>query len=182
MAISAGKGNRLVKSLVRKGLVMIHEVNLGGRGGSVKFLELTDRGYETIGIQPKPTIGRGAGFEHGFWQYHINEELKLINGAKSIIEGKLGEKAVDILLEIDEEKIAIEIAMTGAHEKDNIEKDLKGGATKIIIGCKDKQVLEGVKKIIETLDGNISKKITVCLVQKVVSEVKSYLEHRRSDG
>lgn len=180
--ISAGRGTRLVRSLEKRGFVIIHEVNLGGRGGSVKFLELTEKGYAAISIQPKPTIGRGASFEHGFWQHYISEELKLIDGARSIIEGKLNEKSIDILLLIGNVKMAIEIAMTDAHEKENIEKDLNGGATKIIIGCKDKQILEGVKKIIETLDGNISKKITVCLVQKVVSEVKNYLEHRRNDG
>ena len=181
--ISAGQGTRLIKSLVRKKLVIVHKINLGGQGGSTKFLELTKNAYKVLGIGPKTGIGRGAGFEHTYWQYHHSEKIKMIPDVQRVAtEEMVMNKCIDILVETKTEKIAVEIAMTPDHEKDNIEKDVEAGCSKIFIGCKDKSVLGIVKKIAESFSDEIRAKITVCLVQKVISEVENYLNQQGSEN
>jgi len=174
--LSAGKGTRLVNSLVQKDLLKVHEINLGGRGGSAKFLELTEKGYDAIGMKPKPGIGKGAGFEHGFWQQHLAERLKSLSGINEIkIEGLIMDKSVDILIGTEQEKFAIEIAMSSEHEKINVEKDIAAGCSRIFIGCKDKTILNEVTKIISGYPEEIKVKLMSCLVQKIFEEVKNCL-------
>ena len=177
MAVSAGKGNRYVKKLMQQGFLQAHEINLGGRGGSIKFLELTDQGYKAIGMKPKAGIGKGAGFEHGFWQHHISEQAKGLPGVRKVmIEGQLMDKFIDILIEAENEKIGIEIAMNPDHEKINVEKDVAAGCSKVIIGCKDKLTLETVLKMVVDFTDDIKDRIATCLVQKVVEEIGKHLQ------
>jgi len=182
--ISPSKGTRIVKALVRKNLVKVHQINLGGRGGSAKFLELTEKGYAAIGMKPKPGIGRGAGFEHGFWQHQIRELMRNVEGIqKAVIEGMLMDKCIDILVESkNNEKLAIEIAMTSDHEKVNIEKDIEAGAAKVFVACRDKSVLENVIKDIEELSENTRSKVKLCLVHQLVGEVEAFLKISRGNG
>jgi DNA-binding PadR family transcriptional regulator len=183
MPISAGKGNRLVKKMIRHGYLRMHAVSHGGRGGKVKYLELTEKGYEAIKAEPKPGIGKGAGWEHGFWQHHCLQELKNHEHIQKItIEGMLSNKAIDVLINANEKHIAIEIAMSADNEVSNIEKDIDAGVEKIFIACRDKLVLEKVIALVEGLSPVIKEKTVVCLVQKVVSEVQSYVQHRRNNG
>ncbi len=176
--LSAGKGTRLVNSLVQKNLLKVHEINLGGRGGGAKFLELTEKGYDAISMKPKPGIGKGAGYEHGFWQQHIAERLKSFSGINNIkIEGLIMDKSVDILIETEQGKFAIEIAMSSEHEKINVEKDMAAGCSRIFIGCKDKSTLETVSKMTMALSDDIRDKIVTCLVQKVIEEIRKCLQN-----
>ena len=73
--ISLGKGTRIKKSVLSKELIKTHEINLVGRGKSIQMLELTEKGYRSIGADPRKGIGRGANFIHGFWQHYINQLL-----------------------------------------------------------------------------------------------------------
>jgi len=174
--LSAGKGGRLINKLVQKHLIAEHAINLGGRGGGAKLVELKDKGYKAIGMKPKPGIGRGADWEHGFWQYHISERLKDVQGIKkATIEGRLLDKFIDVLVETENEKIAIEIEMTPNHALVNIEKDLSAGCSKVFVGCKDKSVLENINRIVESFPDEMKVAIVVCLVQKIVSEVKKHV-------
>jgi hypothetical protein len=182
--ISPSKGTRIVKALDRKNLVKVHSINLGGRGGSAKLLELTEEGYAAIGMKPKPGIGRGAGYEHGFWQNQIREHLRNVEGIqKPVIEGILGNKCIDVLVETKElGMIAIEIAMTDAHEKENIKKDIEAGAVRVFEACRDKSVFENVSKILEELSEDIRSKVKLCLVHQLVGEVEAFLIKSRSNG
>jgi hypothetical protein len=74
--LSAGKGNAILKALIRSQLCTIETINTGGRGGITKFLVLTDKGYAVIGVEPKTGFSRGGGFEHGYWQYKISRHFK----------------------------------------------------------------------------------------------------------
>jgi DNA-binding MarR family transcriptional regulator len=182
--ISASKGTKIVKKLVKKDLVKVHQINLGGRGGSAKFLELTEKGYAAIGMKPKPGIGRGAGFEHGFWQHQIREHLRNVEEIqKADIEGMLSTKCIDVLVETKElGMIAIEIAMTSDHEKVNIEKDIEAGAAKVFVACRDKSVLENVAKVLKELSEDTRSKVSLCLVHQLVGEVEAFLKISRSNG
>jgi len=180
---STSKGTKIVKKLERNLVVMAHPINLGGRGGSAKFLELTEKGFAAIDMKPKPGIGRGAGYEHGFWQYQIRENLRNVEGIqKAGIEGSLGNKCIDVLVETKELRmIAIEIAMTDAHEKENIEKDIEAGAARVFEACRDKSVFENVAKILEELSEDTRSKVKLCLVHQLVGEVEAFLIKSRSN-
>jgi hypothetical protein len=181
--ISAGKGDRLIKKLIRMDFLRIHAISHGGRGSKTKYLELTAKGYKAIKVEPKPGIGKGAGWEHGFWQHYCMQELKNHEGIqKVVIEGMLCDKAIDILIDANDEHIAVEVAMTPDHEKTNIEKNLHAGINKIFVACCDKSVLAKVTALVEALTPDIRNKVVVCLVQKVVSEVQSYVQVRRNNG
>ena len=175
--ISASKGTRIVKKLERKGLVKKHKINVTGeRGGINVFLELTSEAYKVLGFQPKKRIGIGAGFEHGFWQHYIANMLRRIDEIKNVaIEGILNNKAIDILVILSEEKVAVEVAMSAVNEMNNIEKDIKNACSVVFIACKDKSVLTEVSKLTKSLDSNIKSKVRLSLVQKVTDDVKEYI-------
>jgi hypothetical protein len=180
--ISAGKGTRLVNSLVNKGLVKIHQINLGGRGSNAKFLEITKKGYDAIAVKPKQDIGRGAGFIHGFWQQHISSELRNLKGIKrTTVEGRLNDKFIDILAETENEKIAVEIEMAHVHAKENVMRDIEAGCSKVFVGCKDKLILNKVSEIAESFSDSIKEKVVICIVYKIIEELKKYLELRKED-
>lgn len=177
--ISAGKGTRISDSLIRQNLVKEHEINLGGRGGNAKFFELTNKGYKVIGMEPKKGIGRGADFEHGFWQYYVREKTSLMKVVtKATIEGRINNKYVDILVETMDEKVAIEVAMTPDHEKVNMEKDLGAGCNMVFVGCGNKSVLTAVERIAKSFSDNVKNRLTVCRIQKLIGNVENYLSEK----
>ncbi|MGB3479908.1 MAG: hypothetical protein WBB67_12200 [bacterium] len=177
--ISAGKGTRITNRLVQKGLVKVHEINLGGRGGSVKFLELTEKGHEAIGMKPRPGIGKGAGFEHEFWQCYVSEKLKNNQSVKKVaIEGRLLNKFIDILIETENEKIAVEIEMSQAHVKENVAKDVESGCDRIIIACKDRKIMAAVQEITDAFSGDTKNKLLICTVQKAIETMVRYLAEK----
>ncbi|MBU0477947.1 DUF87 domain-containing protein, partial [bacterium] len=114
--LSAGKGNGIMKKLIRKQLCKIEQINLGGRGGLTKFLVMTEAGQEILGVKGKKQTGRGAGFEHGFWQNKISAHFKE-QGYKTEIEKNLNSKFLDVGIETEKGIIAIEIAISSEHEK-----------------------------------------------------------------
>ncbi|MFH0795990.1 MAG: hypothetical protein V2A65_02920 [Candidatus Omnitrophota bacterium] len=160
VGLSAGNGTAIFKSLVSKGLCIEEEINLGGRGGLTKFPVLTEKGYAAIGMQPKPHIGRGTGFQHEYWQVKISEHLKG-KGYKIEIEKNLNGKFLDLGIETDKGIIAISIAMCPDHEIINVDKDLAAGCIGVIIACKDKTVMEKLNNL-------KSEKIHICLVHELL--------------
>jgi len=183
MPISASRGTRIVNDLLRKGLIKVYELNLCGRGRSIKLLELTDKAYEAINAEPKPGIGRGAGFVHGFCAQYFAGQVKGIEGVKNTtIEGRVINKSVDVLIETEQERIGIEIAMSAVHEKVNIAKDLSAGLAKVFIACNNKAVQEEVRKVVDAFGPVVRDRIKICLIHQVVGEVESYVKQRRNNG
>ena len=181
--ISASKGTRIVKKLERKGLVKKHRINVTGeRGGISVFLELTNEAYKVLGYQPKKGIGIGAGFEHGFWQHHISEALRSIKEIETVtIEGMINDKAVDVLLVLDNEKMGVEVAMSAVNEMNNIKKDIEHGCSCVFVACKNKDVLADVSRLTKSLESNIKGRVRLCLVQKVTDNVKEYIYNQNRD-
>lgn len=163
--LSAGKGNGIIKKLIRKQLCNIQEINLGGRGGLTKFPVLTELGYNAIGMQEKKHIGRGAGFEHEFWQNKLTEALKN-QGYKAEIEKNLNNKFLDVGVETEKGIIAIEIAITSEHERENITKDREAGCAIVIIACKNDKIRQEVEKIAKSLENG--KEVKVCLASDLL--------------
>ena len=172
--LSAGRGNSIVNLLVRKGFCRKIEISLGGRGGLAKYLEISDSGYKAIEMPKKVSLGRGAGFEHCFWQWDIFELLNSINkeykkGWRIEIERNIKEKFVDIAIERQDGNIvAIEVAVSAVNEKTNLEKDIKAGCSLVVIACKSKDVFDKVKEIIENTDIIMKEKVKLELVQDIL--------------
>jgi hypothetical protein len=173
VGLSAGNGTAIFKSLVSKGLCIEEEINLGGRGGLSSIPVLTESGHQAIGMQPKTHIGRGAGFQHEYWQVKISEHLKKAGHKKVEIEKNLNSKFVDIAVETEKGVVAIEIAITSEHEKINVEKDLEAGCKKIIIACTNKAVLEQVSSL---KNNNVS----ICLTHELL-KIKNLEEITRRE-
>lgn len=173
LKLSAGKGNRIVKKLVKYGLCKIIKINLGGRGGLTKFLEITEQGYKVINMSSLKYT-RGTGFEHWFWQNKITENLKTMKNNKVTIEANLNDKFIDILVEqlndVKQIKIAIEISITSTpdKEKDNIIKDLESGASFVIIACQRDKINE-INKMIDSLEKKYEEKVISCLLPQLLN-------------
>lgn len=168
LELTAGKGSRLINRLLNTGLIEKIEINLGGRGGSTKFLALTKKGFELIELPIKQGFSRGGGFEHTFWQFAIAKHLRKITDSKVSMEKNLKGKFIDIVVELQDKLIAIEIQIDASHTKENIEKDIASGCNLVLIGCKDKKVQKQVKAIIESLKEDIKNKVKVYLLPELL--------------
>lgn len=110
-----------------------------------------------------------SNFEHSFWQdriaEHFGKECK--TKIERVVEKDDTKKKIDVALEHDGRLLAIEIAMTDAYERHNIEKDLKVGCSKVIIACRNKTVLAKVNSIIKDLKLENSDKVKALLLAEI---------------
>lgn len=133
LGLSAWKGDRLKKDLVREGLVREVAVNPGGRGGRFLLLELTTDGRAVLarfGIAPAVGLGRG-GVAHQWWVGEIASWLEE-RGASVSIEDESSGARVDLLVTIGRRQIAVEVEMTDGHAAENIRKDLTAGFETVV--------------------------------------------------
>jgi hypothetical protein len=168
--LSMSQGDALYNSLSKQGFILVHAINLNGRGNSTKFLELTELGYADIDMTPRKSLGRGAGFLHELIQVKIYEHVKNMSEVKSAsIEGMIQNKAIDVLVELtDHTKIGIEVAMTSQNELNNAKKNLSVGCACVIVVAKDKAIAKNVVEKFNTAGMLDSDRITVCLVYQVL--------------
>jgi hypothetical protein len=167
--ISASTGTRIVKSLQRKRLIEVVEINLGGKGGNAKFLVLTEKAFEVLGMPQKHYHSKGGSFEHYFWQYKLAEHFKVLRKDWQVnIENQVMNKFIDLTIETQGKILAVEIAQTSVNEYINIEKDLEAGCDFVIIGSKDNKVLEEVNQIKISFDQAIREKVGICLLHKLL--------------
>jgi hypothetical protein len=179
--ISPAVGTREVTKLMRHRLMTKHKINVTGeRGGTAKFLDLTKEAYNILGVEPKKGISIGAGFEHCFWAHKLSNDLGTKSYIKTVaVEAMLNNnKSVDILVETDNERIAVEIEMTPVNACSNIEKDLNNDATFVFTACRDRDVLKQVKEALNSFTNQIRKKVHLCLVQKLVPEFDRIMTSR----
>ncbi len=171
--LSAGKGNRIVKSLISQELCKIVEINLGGRGGSTKFMAITEQGYKAINMTPLKYT-KGTNFMHFLLQNKTAENLKKSKNNKVAIEANLKGKFIDILVEQVKDdrllRIAIEISITSTaeKEKENIVKDLESGADFVIVACEYKEKLNEINEMIAYLEAKYKAKTYSCLLTQLL--------------
>lgn len=160
----ACKSTKLFKALEKSGFIKIIGI-VKGKGVS-KFPVLLESAYKMLNIEEKSFYGKGAGYEHIVWQHLVAEHFK---GHKAEIELNKFGKFIDVAIEHDGKLIAIEVAMTSVHEKENIERNFNiAKADFVIIGCKDKKVFEEVVKIIAEVQDEMRNKTTACLLSEIL--------------
>ncbi|MBT4483953.1 MAG: hypothetical protein HOC71_09790 [Candidatus Latescibacteria bacterium] len=160
--LPAGTFSRIIQKLGRKKFVKVIQLPFGR--GRPKYPVLLPDGYKELGIQEKKYNGKGAGYEHTLYQYLIVEYFSDFNPE---IELNRNEKFIDVGIERNEKLIAIEVAMTPVHEKENIEKDITlAKADYVIVACINKKVQEKVKEIVSQMPENFQNKSEVCLLSE----------------
>jgi hypothetical protein len=154
--LSTYKGNKLRKDLCDKGLIEIHQVNTGKRGGGITLVEITGKGWELLEkykVNVKKPAGKG-GLIHQFWQHQVQKWfLENYPGCEATVEQMVEGKAIDVGVEVNGRRVAIEIMIKGEEkEPRNIVKDLEVGFDEVVIVCEDKEKDRSLeKKIGETL-------------------------------
>jgi len=168
---SACKGTKTTANLEAKGMIKIISL-VKGKGVS-KFPVLLESAYKILNLQEKRFYGKGAGYEHVVWQHLVAEHFK---DFKADIELNKFGKFIDVAVQHDNRLIAIEVAMTSVHEKENIEKDISiARADFVIIGCRDEKVLNEVNSIIQGLDEAMKSKTRALLLSGVLKmDIKDF--------
>ena len=165
IGFSASKGTRIVKKLERNLMIKIFSV-VKGKGVS-KYPVLLSEAYKLLNVEERKFEGKGCGYEHLIWQHILAGHFK---EHKAVIELNRGNKCIDVAFEYEGRLIAIEVAITSAHEKENIEKDINlAKADIVIIGCKDEKVLSEVNAIISELNDDLKGKVRAFILSRILS-------------
>ena len=162
--LTLGTGSRIAKACERKKLVKIIKTRFGK--GSPSYPILLPDAYSLLGIKEKKFHGKGAGLEHILYQHLIKNHFASL---KPQIELNRGGKFVDVGIIYNERLIAIEVAMTAVHERENIEKDINlAKADFVIIACKEKKVKDKVETMVLGIDVYYRAKTKVILMGELL--------------
>lgn len=161
LSSSTSTTNKLFKELAKRELVTVHRIGLG-RGKSTRVLyEITEKGKQFASMDKVEVQGKG-GLQHKFWQHTIKEFYENL-GYKAEIEKLYGSKNVDVGLEIDNKRTAVEVELTPENLIENIEKDLDSGCERVIIAVPNRRFIETYKKKLESFEhdvlGNVEFKV-----------------------
>jgi len=179
--VSRSKGDRIVDILERKGLVKRVEIITGERGGKPKLLELTEDGikfiHQKLGIK---TNHLNKGIEHYFWQNQIKDLFYKNEGVKATFEAVIKNTRIDVLLQINNEMVAVEIAMTPQYELENIKKDLSAGCKYVIVVLKNWIGVGTIKKELQRL--KIDHKVIFILAREFTKRKEWILSELRKNS
>ncbi len=146
LGLSSYQANRIKRSLLDNGLVTQFSINLGRKTrGIIKLVELTERGYETLGKTPENVRPDNVSGEHWFWQRAIARHF-ISKNIKTQIEMPLGDVRADVGLTHKDRRVAIEVGMTAKNEVANVKGDLKAGFDEVVVAAKNARVLATIKK------------------------------------
>ena len=151
-------GNSAKSDAIEKKLLIEHRIHTGKRGGQSVLIEPSRASFLQFGMEPQY---ENPGFLHRYLQHQVKVAMTA-RGYSVSVEKSIKGKSIDVVLESDQETIAVEIAVSDAHEVENLTKDLRVGADKVFIICLDKKVLTAVtKKIQSAFNNDILSKVTV---------------------
>jgi hypothetical protein len=136
LASSSSTNNKYFKELVAEGYVTKHSISFGKGRGSIVLYEITEKGKEFARMKDSGIQGKGD-MEHKFWQHTIKEFYESL-GSKAEIEKRYGMKNVDVGLNMEGKKVAIEIELTPKNLIENIHRDFEAGCEKIIVAVRSK--------------------------------------------
>jgi hypothetical protein len=135
-SLSEYKANLIRQRLMDTGpgLIRIHRISTGKKGGPVSTVELpahTLQLLDRLQIKYPQPVGHGSP-EHKFWQHAIHR-WAIQQGHVPKIECWLNGKSVDVGIEWDEKKVAIEIALEDmGKEISNLIKDMEAGWDQVV--------------------------------------------------
>jgi hypothetical protein len=173
LGLSGYKGDRHRTELEKRGMIRMHKINTGKRGGLITLLETTDKAYEYLeSIEAKVTKPKGkGGFIHAFWQNKVADLLK--DRAEVWIEDSRSGKLVDVGMKKDGKDIAIEIALNG-EEKElvNVAKDSEF-YDKIIILTEKQKTSDSLREKLDELGKGFGEKVEIKLLRSFLNEIEN---------
>ena len=156
------KGNAAKNEAIRKKLLTQHRFHSGRRGGQAVLLEPSATAFAMFKLPP---VYENPGFLHRYLQHQVKETMTK-QGFRATLEKSVKGKSIDVVLERDSEKVAVEIAVTDKHELVNIRKDIfQSGFKRVVIIGKDKKVVAAVeKKMNSAFDSDVLSKVRCCVL------------------
>lgn len=137
-------------------------------------MEITSKGWEMLErykVNVKKPAGKG-GLVHSYWAHQLQKWfMENYPGCKATIEKMVDGKAVDVGVEIEKRKIAIEIMITGSEDNAlvNIGKDLEVGFDEVVIVCQDEKIGRSLqKKILDTFGAKNSGLVSIRQLREFV--------------
>jgi len=151
IGLNARKGNKVKDSLIRKGLIESKDMSTGT--GRIKLLVLTEKGQTVLKSKGNPNIGsRKGGLEHVYWINRIEEFFKkrdyMVSREKAIGKGR----TVDLVLEMKNQRTAVELETGKSEAVYNIRKCLEAGFDKVLCVCLDEETKEKIESDIRKLN------------------------------
>jgi excisionase family DNA binding protein len=144
LKLSGYKGDKLKRSLLKKGLVRQEETRQGNKGRLAKVLVMTEKGSALL---KKSAAGKG-GDKHRHLQAMLKEQAELF-GWQGTIEKRIGKslESVDLVLKRDDLKIAVEVSATSRidYEISNIRKCLEAGFDYVVAVSSEEKFLSLLK-------------------------------------
>ena len=166
MGLNYRAGNTAKTEGIKKKLLIQHNFHSGKRGGKSVLLEPSSAAFAMFKM---PTVYENPGFLHRYLQHQVKQAMS-DQGYKATLEKSVKGKNIDVVLESDSERIAVEIAVTPKHEVVNLRKDiLQAGFERVVIIGKDRKVVSAVeKRISAAFDDDILSKVRCCLLADFV--------------
>jgi len=161
---SRRRGNNIKMSCIAKSLV--HPVTIPTRSGIVVLLELTNNGriyLRNQGHNVPPPSPRHGGLEHEYWKSRI-AQYYVEKGFNVETEATIGKsKSVDILIEKDNQKFAVEIETGKGNILGNIRKIQEAGINYLTMLGTNKEAEEKIQHVIGQNPCNLSIKVGCCI-------------------
>ncbi len=162
LGLNYREGNAAKAEGIKKELIIQHNFHSGRRGGKSVLLEPSKAAFATFKMPSAPS---NPGFLHRYLAHQVKEAMTA-KGFKATLEKFVKGKSIDVVLEGDGERVAVEIAVTDKHETINVRKDIfQAGFNSIVIIGKDRKVVAAVKKKLSAaFDSDILSKVRCCVL------------------
>jgi len=166
LGLNYREGNAAKAEAISKGLIVQHSYHSGKKGGKSVLLEPSKAAFATFKM---PSTYENPGFLHQYLQHRVKEAMTA-QWFKATLEKSVNGKNIDVVLEREGEKTAVEIAVTDRHEVVNVRKDIfQAGFDKVVIIGKDRKVVAAVKKrITAAFDSDVVAKVRCCVLADVI--------------
>lgn len=181
-SLSQYKADLIREQLIETGpgLIRIHRIGTGKKGGPLSVVEITEAGYHLLsrlGVDCKQPVGHG-GIEHIFWQYTIYR-WAIVQGYPAKIEQWLSNKSVDVGIEWAEKKVAVEVALENMEKEiSNLIKDLEAGWDQVVFAVLTEKELNRLKnEIAKRFGAELAEKNRVAFMI-----LNTFLEIKESQG
>ncbi|MBD3177221.1 MAG: hypothetical protein GF320_18775 [Armatimonadia bacterium] len=161
LGLSSRQVDSFRKWLERHGYIRCHRASTGRRGGVPVLMEPTDKGWAEVGLTKPKGLGKG-GHVHQFWQHTIADHYRS-RGGEATLEGRVGDKQVDVLAVLDGRTIAIEVQLSDAHSEENLRRDLEPDLLdELVVACDRGSVVKRVQRLAAELPAELSRRVHIC--------------------
>jgi len=162
LGLNYREGNTAKNSAIQKKLLLQHDFHSGRRGGKIVLAEPTGAAFAMFKLPP---MFENPGYMHIYLQDSVKGPMTA-QGWKVSIEKCVNGKNIDVVLERDNERVAVEIAVTDKHEVINVRKDIfQAGFDRVVIIGKDRKTVSAVgNKICAAFSIDILSKVRCCVL------------------